>query len=61
MAAMLAPQYDTGMTARHARFMIGSPDADGLVRVRLAERTPDDRPTIEALIRAINPEARSAT
>jgi alkyl-hydroperoxide reductase/thiol specific antioxidant family protein len=36
-------------------------DADGLVRLWHAGRTPDDRPPIEALIRAVNPEGRSAT
>ena len=36
-------------------------DANGLVRLWHAERTPDDRPPIEALIRAINPEDGSVT
>jgi alkyl-hydroperoxide reductase/thiol specific antioxidant family protein len=36
-------------------------DADGLVRLWHAGRTPDDRPPIEALIRAVNPESRSGT
>jgi hypothetical protein len=36
-------------------------DANGQVRLWHAGRTPDDRPSIEALIRALNPEARSGT
>jgi alkyl-hydroperoxide reductase/thiol specific antioxidant family protein len=36
-------------------------DADGLVRLWHAGRTPDDRPPIEALILAVNPEGGSAT
>jgi hypothetical protein len=36
-------------------------DANGLVRLWHAGMTPDDRPPIEALIRAVNPERRSAT
>ncbi len=36
-------------------------DAEGLVRYWHPERTPDDRPPIEALIGALNPEARSVT
>jgi hypothetical protein len=36
-------------------------DANGVVRLWHAGRTPDDRPSIEALIRALNPEARSVT
>lgn len=36
-------------------------DADGVVRLWHAGRTPDDRPPIGELIRAVNPDARSAT
>jgi hypothetical protein len=36
-------------------------DADDLVRFWHAELTPDDRPPIEALIRAVNPDGGSAT
>ena len=36
-------------------------DANGLVRLWHAGRTPDDRPPIEALIRAVNPRDASLT
>ncbi len=36
-------------------------DANGRVRLWYPGRTPDDRPPIEALIRAVNPEGRLAT
>jgi len=36
-------------------------DADGLVRLWHAGRTPDDRPPIEALIRVVNPRGGSLT
>lgn len=36
-------------------------DANGVVRLWHAERTPDDRPPIEALIQAVNPQGRPAT
>ncbi len=49
-------QWDIGQLGGDAAL-----DGDGLVRLWHAGRTPDDRPSIEALIRAVNPESRSAT
>ena len=49
-------QWDVGQLGGNAVI-----DANGLVRLWHAGRTPDDRPPIEALIRAVNRESRSAT
>jgi hypothetical protein len=49
-------QWDIGQLGSDAVL-----DTYGVVHLWHARRTPDDRPPIEALIRVLNPEARSVT